>query len=88
MQTRIARAVVHVDDFARLGQRQAESLGAQRKLEARAVACAVDTAAPTRPGALRLQQTHVFVKPDRPRGQVKLFGKVADGVLGGGHGGR
>ena len=42
----VAWAVVGVDDFLGLGQRQAQALGAQRQLEPGAVARAVDAVAP------------------------------------------
>ena len=80
----VARAVVGVDDFLGLDQRQPEPLGAQGELEPRAVTRCVNAIAPARPFALGLQQTHVFVKAHRPRRQVELAGQVADGV-GGGH---
>ena len=76
----VARTVVRVNDVLGLSQRQAQALGAQSQLEPGAVAGAVDAVAPAGAGAHRLQQAHVFVKAHGAGGQVKLFGKVADGV--------
>ena len=83
----IARAVVEINDLLGLRERQAKAFGAQGQLQTGTVARAVGAVAPTRPGALGLQQAHVLIKAHGTRSEVELFGKVADGVSGGaGHG--
>ena len=59
---------------------------AQRQAQSCAITGAVDAVSASGPGPFWLQQTHIFVKTDRPGGEIKFFGEVADGVSGG-HGG-
>jgi hypothetical protein len=70
---------------AGLHQRQAQALGAQGELQARAVAAAVHALAPAGAAPLGLQQAHVLVKAHGARREVELARQIADGV-GGGHG--
>jgi hypothetical protein len=80
----VAARLVHVDQLANLGKRQAQALAAQRELEARAVALRVD---PALSGAARREQPLVLVEADRARGDVELARQLSDrefGALGGG----
>src|SRR3990167_3640311 len=81
----VARAVVEINDLLRLGQRQTQTFGTQGQFQAGAVACSVGSGTAARPGTLGLQESHVLVEAHRARGEVELFGKIADRV-GGGHG--
>lgn len=76
----IPRAVVQIDDLTRFGEREPETLGTQRQLEARAVACAVDPVASRRACTLRLEKAHVFIEPHGPCRKVEFPGEVGDGV--------
>ena len=82
----VSGAVVQVNDLPGLCQRQAQPLCPERQAQPSAVTGAVNAISPCGTHPFWLQKTHVFVEADRPGGEVKLFGKVADGV-GGGHGG-
>ena len=75
LRLRVARRLVHVDEFLHLGEGQAEPLAAQRELQAGAVARGVDAVAAA---ALRRDQAAVFVEADRPRGEVELARELAD----------
>mgnify|MGYP000586431964 CR=1 FL=1 len=77
----VARAVVHVDEIARLGQGQAQAFGAQGQAQTGAVAVGVGAVATARPRARRLQQAQIFVKAHGTGGEVELFGQVADRKL-------
>ena len=77
LRLRVARRLVHVDEFLHLGQREAEALAAQGELEPGAVARGVDAAASA---ALRHEQAAVFVEADGARGEIELARQFADGV--------
>jgi len=74
----VAPRLVHVDQFADLGQRQAEALAAQRQFQARAVARRIDAALA---GALGREQAVVLVEADRARRDVEFARQLADGKL-------
>src|SRR6185503_6136706 len=75
----VAPRLVHVDQLADLGQRQAEALAAQRELEAGAVARRVDAALAV---AARREQALVLVEADGARRDVELARELADRILG------
>ena len=82
LRHRVTRTVVHLDDVLGFVERQAQSFGSQGQSQAGTVTRAVDALTATRPGALRLQQAHVFVKTNRARGQIELLSQIADRVGG------
>jgi hypothetical protein len=75
----VAPGLVHVDQLADLGQREAEALAAQGQLEAGTVARRVDAALAV---ALRREQALVLVEADRARRDVELARQFADGEFG------
>src|SRR5882762_5249757 len=75
----VASRLVHVDQLADLGERQAEALAAQRKLEPRAVAQRVDAPLAV---AARRKQSLVLVKADGTRGDIELAREFADRKFG------
>src|SRR5437763_8793730 len=74
----VAAGLVHVDQLADLGERQPESLAAQRELEPRAITQRVDAPLALAP---RREQALVFVEADGARGDVELFRQLADREL-------
>ena len=80
LRRRIARAVIHIDDFFRFGQRKTQALRAQRELQARAILGAVHPQPPAGASALRREQSHVFVKTNRTCGQIEFASQIADCV--------
>src|SRR3989442_5484317 len=75
----VAPRLVHVDQLADLGERQAEALAAQRELEARAVARRVDAPLAVAP---RREQSLVLVEADRARRDVEFAPELADRKFG------
>src|SRR5437868_14604987 len=75
----VASGLVHVDQLADLGERQAEPLAAQRELEARAVAQRVDAPLAV---ASRREQPLILVEANGARRDVELARQLADGKLG------
>ena len=73
----VAHAVVHAEQLAVLGQREAEPLAAQRELEPGAVGPAID---PGPADAGGRQQPLILVEADRARGDVELACQIGNGV--------
>ncbi len=78
MRALVAPGLVHVDQLADLGQRQAEALAAQRELEPGAVARRVDAPLAL---AARREQALVLVEADRARRDFELARQFADRKL-------
>ena len=74
----VAAGLVHVDQVADLGEREAQALAAQRELEARALARGVDAALAVAP---RREQALGLVEADGARRDVELRGQLADRIL-------
>src|SRR3954469_24250106 len=75
----VAARLVHVDELADLGEREAEALSAQRQLEPGAVAGRVDAPLAL---AARREQALGLVEPDRARRDVELLREFADRKFG------
>ena len=72
LRPRVAWAVVHIDQVFGLGQRQAQTFGAQGEFESGAVSAGLHTVSARGPRALGLQKPHVFIKADGAGGEVEL----------------
>src|SRR6185312_5182879 len=75
----VARHLVHVEELADLGEREAQALAPQDQLQPDPLALAVDAHAPR---ALRRQQALVLVEADRARGQREFLREGRDRVGG------
>jgi hypothetical protein len=74
-----AGGVIEVEQFANLGQRQAETLATQEQLDADAVALPIDAVSPT---AAWRQQPLILVEADRAGGEREFLGEVGNAVRG------
>src|SRR5512145_1342042 len=75
----VAPGLVHVDEVADFGEREAEPLAAERELEPRAVARRIDAALAFAAGR---EQALILVEADCARGDVELARELADREFG------